>query len=129
MSRDTLTIESLGTIDGGRVKLAWEQALQRLQQDCLDRPRLKDARKLNLAVLIVPKMDDEAEEGSALESCDVQFVLTEALPKRRTKVYDMSVAPGGLVYNEQAPERAGQRTLDEVMGDELAPRPIKGAAG
>lgn len=110
MSRDVLTIESLAKIDGERIKIAWEQAVRRIEADCADRPALAEARVVTLAMRAVPKVDDEGE----LVGCDVQFVVTEALPKRKSKVYDMALGSDGLVYNEMAPENAGQRTLDEL---------------
>ena len=48
MSLKKFTIESLATIDGGRVKVAVETAIRQCVADCYDRAALKDGRKVTL---------------------------------------------------------------------------------
>lgn len=104
-------LAALKDLDDGRVAAGFDQALQRCVADCKDRPNLKDARTINLKVTIVPVAGDDAGE---MESCDVQFKITDAIPKRSSKVYNAKSTRNGLVYNDLSPDEVNQMTLDQA---------------
>lgn len=111
MALEKFRLDTLATIDEGRIKVAFDMALQRLIDDCKDRPELKDARKLTLTVVVEPR----PEQGS-LDSVDVSFEIKDAIPKRGTRAYNMAVGRAGLLWNELSPDEVRQKTLDEAPG-------------
>lgn len=123
MALEKFTLSSLSTIDDGRIRVAFEQALKRCEDDCKDRPNLKEPRKIALLVVIEPVSDDNGN----LDSCRVQFHLTDAQPKRRSKVYDMKAARGGLLFNELSADDVHQMTLDMSPGPKSTARNLEGS--
>lgn len=119
MALEKFSIDSLKKMDGGRVAIAFEQALKRCQLDCSDRPGLKSARKISLIAVMTPVLD---EEGN-LDSVDLEFEIKDNIPARKSRPYNMQTAPrGGLLWNEFSPEDVRQLTLDEGL------RAVKGTA-
>lgn len=107
-------MKSLATIDGGRINAAFERELKRIREDCIDRPGLKRPRQVQLMVTLSPVMDDN---GTDLASCNVQFQIKSSLPKRESKVFNMTAdRRGDLLFNELSPEDVRQRTIDEPSG-------------
>lgn len=113
MAYQKFTVESLGILDGGRIKEAIEQAIKRAELDCKDRPLVKEARTVSLQIHFQPKVD----EGGDLGIIDVSFDVVEKAPKRKSRIYEMATKRGGLFFNEMSPEDVAQTTLDD------APRP------
>ena len=58
-----LTLATLAEIDGGRLAIAFEQALRRCAIDCDDRPGEKKARTVSMQISVEPRLD---ENGGAL---------------------------------------------------------------
>lgn len=106
-------LATLAAMDGGRIKEAFEQALNRCRFDCEDRPAVDGARKITLVVSLTPIAADNGD----LSSVDVTFDLNDKLPKRGSKSYNMQAVAGGLVFNELSPDEVRQKTLD------MAPKP------
>lgn len=113
MALEKFTLATLAAMDGGRIKEAFEQAVNRCRFDCEDRPAVEGGRKVTLCVTLEPIPDDSGELGSV----DVSFDLTEKLPKRASKTYNMQAVTGGLLFNELSPDEVKQKTLD------MAPKP------
>lgn len=90
-----LDLASIAEIDGGRINLAFQQALERVLHDLDDRPGETKARVINLQVAFVPVMD-----STVCDSAKVQAVVHDNVPKRTSKIYDMSLR-----------KRAGKVTL------------------
>lgn len=110
MALKKFDLRALVELDDGRIRTALEQAFKRAELDCADRPGLKDARKCNLAIAFSPVLDENGE----FHSCDVTFQVSDSLPKRKSKVYNMraSGTGAGLFFNEMSPEDADQLTLE-----------------
>jgi len=115
MALEKFTLATLAEMDQGRIRIAFEQALQRLQDDLKDRPAVESARKITLLVSLVPIVGDDGE----LDSVDVDFKITDTVPKRESKTYNMQATRGGLLFNELSPDEVRQRTLD--MAPKLKP--------
>lgn len=111
MTLKALSLATLAEIDEGRIRTAFEQAMNRAQSDCADRPGVKSARSVTLKVVLTPIPD---EDTGALDSCQVQFQFSESIPKRGSKPYNMRAKGAALLFNDLSPEDAKQRTLDEV---------------
>ena len=100
--------QSLATIDGGRIAAAINQELKKAALDCDDRPGEKRARKINVALEMVPVLD---EKGLA-DSVKVRATIKATHPDRRSRVFDMSLRKGGkLAYDEESLENVDQQTL------------------
>ncbi len=110
MAVEKFELASLVTIDGGRIREAFEQALKRCRDDCHDRPGVAKVRKVSLVATLAPVC---APDGS-MGSCDVQFEIDDSLPKRVSPSYNMKAARGGLLFNELSPDDVNQGTLDDV---------------
>ncbi len=112
MGLQNFNLESLSTIDGGRIKEAFEQLVKRCEGDCKDRPALTTARTIGLVVKFEPVPNDFGD----LDSVNVTFDIKESLPKRSSKPYNMRAVPGGLLFNEMSPEDVDQGTLEFENG-------------
>ncbi len=106
---EKFNLKSLGTMDGERIAIAFEQELKRVVMDCDDRPGDKTARSVTLTLAVKPKMDVDG----ICDDCDVQVSVTGAVPKRKSKVFNMTLKKGGhLMFNNDSLENAEQGTLD-----------------
>lgn len=111
MALEKLSLRAIANLDCGRVREAFNQALERCRRDCDDRPGVDQARKVTLTVAMKPLTDDERPE---LESCDVNFVVHESIPKRPSKTYNMAARANGLWFNDLSPDDANQQTIDQI---------------
>ena len=110
MGLEKFSLKSLSTIDGERIAIAFEQALRRVVQDCEDRPGDSTARTVTLTLAVKPRLDVEG----ICDDCNIQVAVTDSVPKRKSKVYNMSVRKGGhLLYNDDSLDNAKQGTFLE----------------
>lgn len=106
---EKFTLGSLSTMDGERIAIAFEQALKRVVQDCDDRPGEKKERTVTLTLAVKPVLDADG----MCEDCNVQVAVTDSVPKRKSKIYNMTVRKGGcLVYNDDSLDNVDQETMD-----------------
>lgn len=104
------SIECLADIDAGMLKAAFESAIKRAQDDCVDRPGVKDARKVIITASIEPCSDEAGDANSV----DVRFYVEDKLPKRGGRKTNMACARGGLAYNDESPDDVAQMTFGEL---------------
>lgn len=106
---EKFSLKSLSTIDGERIAIAFEQALRRVVQDCEDRPGEKKERTVSLTLAVKPRLDAEG----LCDDCNIQILVSDSVPKRKSKVYNMAVRKGGhLVYNDESLDNVAQDTMD-----------------
>lgn len=106
---EKFTLGSLSTMDGERIAIAFEQALKRVVQDCDDRPGEKKERTVTLTLAVKPVLDADG----MCDDCKVQVAVTDSVPTRKSKVYDMAIKKGGhLVYNNESLDNVSQETMD-----------------
>lgn len=103
---------AISRIDEGRMKEAFEQALRRCMEDCKDRPAVDDERTVSLKASLVPVVGDDG----SLESVDVTFQISDSVPKRKSRIYNMKSKNGALLFNELSPDDIRQGTIDQVEG-------------
>lgn len=115
MALERFALSTIATMDDGRINEAFLQALRRCEDDCKDRPGLKDERVVKIEVRMAP-IGDEGD----LESVNVAFKITDTVPKRSSKTYNMKSVPGGLLFNDASPEDVRQATLDMAPKPEVA---------
>lgn len=102
-------LAALAKIDGERIAIAFEQALRRVVQDCEDRPAEKTERKLSLTLSVKPRLDPDG----MCDDCDVQMSVTDSVPKRKSKIYNMAMKKGGhLLFNDDSLDNVEQETMD-----------------
>jgi hypothetical protein len=102
-------LKSLAAIDGNRIALAFEQALKRVVSDCEDRPGEDAARKVTLTLAVKPVLDSDG----LCDDCDVQIAVADVVPKRKSKVYNMSLKKGGyLLFNNDSLDAVEQDTFE-----------------
>jgi len=107
----------LSTIDDGRIREAFGQALTRVEHDLRDRSIVKKPRKITISLTLTPVPDERGE----LESVWVGLDVKDNIPARQTKNYNMRATRAGLMFNELSPEEVRQQTIDDVP----APKPIE----
>lgn len=118
MAVKELQLATLADLDGGKIAVAWQQALKRLIADCEDRPGEYAARELTLTLSITPVMD----RAGMCEEVGIQGVVTAKAPKLKSKVYAMGVRRDQrLAFSDSQPNgRPGlfdQTASEEVVQD------------
>lgn len=103
-----LSLQTLSEIDGARVQLAFDAALKRITADCDDRPALKAPRTVTLQIAVIPI----ADHTGIADDCKVQCQITDAIPKRKSKVWDMALRKGGkLLFRPDSLDEVDQTTM------------------
>lgn len=104
-----LTLATLAEIDGGRLAIAFKQALQRCASDCDDRPGEKKPRTVALQVTVEPRQDQDG----MCEDCNVRVTIADNVPKRKSKPYNCSLRKGGhLLFHPESLDDHEQETFD-----------------
>lgn len=88
-----LSLETLASMDGGRIGTAMTHALKRIAADMDDRPGDDRPRNVTLEVAAIPVV---AEDG-LIDGAKLQVQVKESLPTRKSKVYDVGVRKGGMM--------------------------------
>ena len=95
--RHELSLGSISELDGGRVDVAFQQALARMVRDCDDRPGESKPRTVALNACITPICD----EDGVCRDVDVRFHVKDKAPDRKSKTYAMKLHKGGqLSFSE-----------------------------
>lgn len=110
-----ITLDTLSTIDEGRIKAAVDLHLKKLTSDCIDRPGCKTPRKLKLELFVVPQVDPDTGQ---CDDVNIEFDIGSKVPNHRSrpvncKVRKTSAGPL-LLFNDLSEGNVNQRTLDEA---------------
>ncbi len=115
MALHELSLDSLLALDGGRVAVAWQQALLRAVADCEDRPAEEKPRVINLQAEIVPVTDEN--DVHIVDSVSIKFQIKETIPTRKSKLYSFGIRKKRdqlqLVFNDLSDDDINQRTIDQ----------------
>ncbi|MBX3435575.1 MAG: hypothetical protein KF847_19835 [Pirellulales bacterium] len=95
-----LSLQTLPQIDGGKIAIAFNAALRRAIDDIHDRPADASARKVKLAVVMKPMLD---QTTGVLDGVEVSAEIDDTVPKRRTAAYPMIEAGDGLAFRPDVP--------------------------
>ena len=106
MALKQFDLASLAQMQCGKVNEAVKQLMDQLKDDCIDRPAVKEARKLTLVVSVTPLLDDRS-----LNSVNVECQISSKVPTRHTLPHNMTVDQGGMYYDDLAPADARQHTM------------------
>lgn len=117
MSLQRLSLESMGTLDGGQAMQTFQDAVQRAVRDCLERPGDKRPRKVVLQLSLVPvpiitgnTIDCDGAKGA--------FQCKVKIPDWETREVDFGVQQSGdLIFNPDSPRDHKQMTLLDSKQD------------
>lgn len=117
MGMITLDFKGLAVLDGGKLQAAFQAELAAAVRDCMDRPGDKSPRKVNLSMQLLPVMDETGEAANV----QIKFDVKAAIPKRKTRTYEMlTIRGGGLRFSEHSPTNPNQLAFDDVAEREAA---------
>jgi len=106
-----LNLQSLASIDEGRVDKAFARHLKRAIQDCEDRPGDKKPRKITVTALVSPIM---LQDG-AVSNVSVECEISSTVPKHVSRLVECTVKHGGrALFNDLSEDDIKQRTIDEA---------------
>lgn len=114
MAVQKFSLASLAELDGGRIAIAVNKALERAAMDCRDRPALKSTRTVDIEISICPVPTDDPDAD--LIDSHVTVQIKEKIPPRVSKPYSMAVTRRSLVFNEVSPDSVRQATFDDPNG-------------
>lgn len=101
-----LRLQTIPTLDPKIGKL-FDRHMERICDDCIDRPGDKTPRKLTLELIIEPVTDEKGQ-------CDTVRLTVEAktkTPVYRTPFYTCLLTSKGLKFNEDYPKTPDQQPL------------------
>lgn len=104
-----LAFSTLVDLDSGRIDKLLAMHLARIAQDCMNRPGDKTKRKVTLEFEVSPVEDPETRE---CEHCKVAIECKSKVPTYRSKVFQMRVTKGGLLFNKDFPDSLHQAPLN-----------------
>jgi hypothetical protein len=109
-----LTFENIAEIDAGKIKVAFEQHLQKLVADCAERPGNETARTLSLQLNVVPVIDPD---NGNCDDVNIEFEIGSKVPKHRSRMVNCNMRKTNsgqmLVFNDLSEDDAEQKTLDQ----------------
>lgn len=101
-------------IDSGRIKAALDLELQKMIEDCEDRPLVNKDRVVTLKIKLRPVCND-----TSMESVDVSCEINGKAPPRATNAYNMRARKRAgrwsLVYNDLSKGNVNQLTIDDAI--------------
>jgi hypothetical protein len=121
MPKQTLTLDSMGDIDAGALRVAVNQALKLVTNDLSDRPALNKKRTVTIELEFKPELDRNS--GSpVMEGADVSWQVKQKVPAiRRDGVAMKPQQDGQLYFHSDLP----QDPDDETIMDEAERRKLE----
>src|SRR5262249_42381719 len=111
MAAQKFSLDNLKNLDFGKISHAFNAEVQRIVQDCMDRPGLEKNRQVSIVFDFWP-VTDPAQGLVDCETVGVEAQVTSKIPARKTKVYSMRPHKNGeLSFNPDMPEDPDGRTL------------------
>lgn len=110
-SQTPFTLENLRKLDFGKIGVAFDVEREHVVKDCMDRPGDSHARVILMKFLFAP-IADAAMGAPDCERVRFECEISSNLPKRRTRVYEMSpTVNGGLMFNPDLPLEPDEDTI------------------
>ncbi len=111
MDREVLSLETIGDVDNGAIRVAFNRELARVLHDIRDRPDLKKARKLVLQLDLIPVISH-----GQLVRTDVGFSVKPTIPPKSSVSYPMQPTNQGLEFQPDIADNPNQLPLDFEKG-------------
>src|ERR1700712_1257297 len=104
MPKQTLTLDHMGDVDQGALRIAVNQALKQAVQDLADRPALDKKRVVQLHIELKPVMDTNSNQPH-MESADVTWFVKSSTPATGSSGIVMKPnAEGQLYFHSELPQ-------------------------
>lgn len=112
MSKENFSLQTIPLIDNGVIAHEFNQKLEIMRQDLIDRPNLNKDRKIVLEI----KMRPAQHAGWAAET---QFNIKHSIPAAKSRVYEVGTERRGMSINPASPGNIKQGTLDELDDEQV----------
>jgi hypothetical protein len=111
MPREILTLDNIGNVDQGALRIAVNKALKLVTQDLADRPTLDKARTVLLKLDLKPVVDVNSSSPQ-LEHADVSWqVMTKAPAIGSSGVVMKPQQDGQLYFHSDLPQDPDDETI------------------
>ena len=111
MEMERFGIQSLATMEGGKIARQFERAIRHAILDATENPNNEKARKVVIQFNSTPC---PPESGENLDRVDVTALVRQVTPTHSSAVHTMKVGKAGVLsYNPGSPDEPNQGTLDE----------------
>lgn len=109
MPNNPLTLENLADFSGGAVGLAFNQAVEQVKRDLLDRDLLKKPRTIALTLKFTPYIEHGADPGDIVS----EVAIKTTLPEKSTGEHRLNVRGDGIHFNpgQKKSDLPGQQTF------------------
>lgn len=111
MPKQTLTLDTMGDIDQGSLRIAVNKALKLATQDLHDRPALDKKRTIALVIELKPELDNNSSQPQ-LDSVDVSWQVKVSTPAIGST--DVTMKPthdGQLYFHSDLPDSPDDETI------------------
>lgn len=111
MPKEELSLDSVGNVDGGSLRIAVNQALKMVTQDLEDRPALKSKRKVVLTLEFEPEIDKNSN-SIHLENASFGWHIKTTVPAIGKDGCVMVPQSNGLLaFHSDLPESPDDETI------------------
>jgi hypothetical protein len=105
-----LTLDTLKSLDMGKISAAFDHELRHVVKDCIDRPGDESTRTVALQMTVKPEPSD-----GVCDTVMCEFTVTSKVPPRRSRQFQLQAhARGDVLVNTESPDDVRQGTLDEI---------------
>lgn len=111
MEREVLSLNTIGEVDNGAIRVAFDRELAKLMHDLADRPDLQKPRTLVLQLTLKPVND-----RGQLVRTDVAFAVKATIPPKASVSYPMAATDQGLEFHSEIPDNPSQKPLKFEKG-------------
>lgn len=111
MKQQLKTLADLAEAEGGAVRLWFDQALEVVMADLIDRPALNKDRELNIKLLFRPVADQSGALGYTVHKVSVG----SKVPGHATRAIAGRPDQGGVVWDDLSPKDPAQMTIDDEI--------------
>jgi hypothetical protein len=126
MEKQTLKLETIGDIDNGGLRIAFNEALATITQDLANRLMLAKSRSLVLKIDFMPNVDFNSSVPQ-FEHADVVWQIETKVPPTVSKNNIMKPdAQGQLYFKSDLPTEPDNETLDDEAQRVRAERRSRG---
>jgi hypothetical protein len=113
MGKANFTLETIPQIDDGVIAHEFNQKLEVVRQDLLDRPNLDKDRKIIMEITMRPSQH-------ASFAAETQFRIKHTVPPSRSRKYEVGTERRGMSINPASPSNIKQGTLDDLESEDYS---------
>jgi len=115
MPRQTLTLDTIGDVEHGTLRIAVNKALKLITQDLHDRPLLEKARKVQLTIEMKPEVDANSQSRE-LEDVKTAWQVKVTTPSIGSSDVQMKPGQDGQLYfHSELPMEPDESDLNDEL--------------